>query len=519
MNGGSEDDALSRAVSTSASLGASSPVVPAPAPNSSAVDESGQTISPAPAPPCLDHVLARPPTSHALSASLAREAPRELEDIAVTIASPAQPNAHPPSTLFDPLWNALTNRLRAHVNGFLSSFFFSRYVQLHEYASRHVQLSDFRVFRVLGRGAFGAVSAVQRVDTHAAYAMKEMSIRQVKHDQSEWMVINEKKILAKMNSPFVLGLKYSFLDEDNLYLLFDMCSGGDLKFHLRSAGAAGCFEPPRAKFYAAEVLLALEHLHAQDIVYRDLKPPNLLLRDTGHVVLSDLGLCIKLRKGKVLKHLAGTCGYWSPEVLQKAGTFKVSDLWSFGVLLYEFLTGTRPPCKCDKRTKQWCPFGQKRSMEENAVDSDGVLHLDIPYPPDKIDADARDLLTRLFEPDPERRLGAGGIEELKQHPYFASIDWEALACLALLPPFVPDARSVHANSLGEVGEFNRSQLKNVKITAEDEKLYEDFYFASESGVQAELLSALSKCDNPDLQHAASSGAAGTDSPTGCCTIL
>ena len=140
-------------------------------------------------------------------------------------------------------------------------------MQLEEYAAREVNLASFRVFRVLGRGAFGAVSAVQRIDTHAIYAMKEMGKKQVKADQSEWMVINECKVLSHMSSPFVLGLKYSFHEGDTLSMVFDMCAGGDLKFHLRAAKDR-CFEPERARFYASEVLLGLEHLHAQDTVYR-----------------------------------------------------------------------------------------------------------------------------------------------------------------------------------------------------------------------------------------------------------
>ncbi len=161
---------------------------------------------------------------------------------------------------------------------------YRRFVQLTHYSQQPVSIKQFRIFRVIGRGAFGAVSAVQKIDTHAIFAMKEMSKKQVKNNKSEWMCVNEKKVLARMRSPFVLGLKYSFHNEKNLYLIFDMCSGGDLKFHLKAGLGTGkdkYFGLDRAQFYAAEVLLGLEHIHAQNIVYRDLKPNNILLDDQG----------------------------------------------------------------------------------------------------------------------------------------------------------------------------------------------------------------------------------------------
>jgi len=181
---------------------------------------------------------------------------------------------------------------------FLESDLFKQYVQLIDYSHRPIKLDDFRVFRVLGRGAFGAVSAVQKTDTGAIFAMKEMRKRMVKANKSEWLCNSEKRILSKMRSPFVLSLRYAFHDEESLYLILDMCSGGDLKFHLNTARSRR-FPEAQARFYAAEILLGLEHIHAQQYVYRDFKPDNLLLDEKGHVKISDLGLTIKLRDDKV----------------------------------------------------------------------------------------------------------------------------------------------------------------------------------------------------------------------------
>lgn len=423
----------------------------------------------------------------------------------------------PPADTFLPITEAFARILQAEqmTEDFLASPQWKRYVQLRAYVKKRMTLDHFRVFRVLGRGAFGAVSAVQKIDSHAIFAMKEMAKRQVKHQQSEWVCVNERKVLAKMKSPFVLNLKYSFHTSENLYLIFDMCSGGDLKFHLRNEKMR-CFSLERARFYAAEVLLGLEHIHSLNIVYRDLKPTNILLDEAGHCVISDLGLTVHLKKNKLIKHLAGTAGYWAPEILQKAGTYKTSDYWSFGVMLYEMILGRRPTCKCSKKDPQWCPFGQSRSMEQFALKEDGVLVLDVDYPRE-LPADAVDLLKKLFEPNPEKRIGAkGGAAEIKAHPFFKSVDWAKLENKEITPPFKPDNHTVNANSIGEVGETNKAKYRKVKLLDEDEKHYEDFDFINMEALEAEMVTALVKMDAPPppMKEAPRGNANGS----GCCVV-
>jgi serine/threonine protein kinase len=215
----------------------------------------------------------------------------------------------------------------------------------------------------------------------------------------------------------------------------------------------------------------------------------------------------------------------------KRGTYKTSDWWSYGVFLYEMLSGRRPNCSCNKKTNEWCPFGQKRSMEENALKEDGVLKLDITYPPEEFPAEARDLLEKLFIVDPKQRLGARGVEEIKAHPFFSGIDWQKLAALETPPPFIPDGRTVNAQSIGEVGEFNKGKFKKMKLTEEDEKLYEGFDYVSDDGIQAEIVMALQRMEIP--QDTGSTGgksdASGTTAAAGdpskseaggtCCIIV
>jgi len=417
------------------------------------------------------------------------------------------------SAVWDDVVSVLVKYFETKKDAFMSSDLFTQEVQLRDYAKKPAQYADFRVFRVLGRGAFGAVSAVQKIDTHEVFAMKEMDKKKVKAERMENMCIAEKKVLSKMQSPFVLGLDYAITNEDSLFLIFPVLGGGDLKFHLRNEPDR-CFSPARAKFYVAETLLGLEHIHSFDIVYRDLKPNNIILNQEGHVVVSDLGLCIQLRKDKLIKHLAGTAGYWAPEILSKQGTYKVSDFWSLAVMLYEMLTGRRPETKSNKKNKEWSPFGMSTENEENALlNKEGCCKIGPAYPPDKIEPDARDLLELLFEADPTKRIGKGGAKEIMAHKWFKEYDWDALAKMEMVPPYIPDNRTVHAESIGEVGQMDNNKFKKTKLTEEDDKIYESFHFSNPKSVQRELVAALVKMDAPAQPVEV------TEAASGCCTIL
>mmetsp|Transcript_37187 Transcript_37187/g.73056 ORF Transcript_37187/g.73056 Transcript_37187/m.73056 type:complete len:607 (+) Transcript_37187:51-1871(+) len=436
--------------------------------------------------------------------------------------------AFPSQILFDPLLTLITKYLGDEtLNSFTSlshaededgkskSDHYRRYVQAKHYVKHtEITLESFHVFRVLGRGAFGAVSAVQKVDSHALFAMKEMDKKQIKRSQAEWMCINEMKVLSKLSEPTCLSLDYSFHNNESLYLVFEICQGGDLKYHLRNSPTHN-FSLERSTFYAAQILAGLEHIHSYDIVYRDLKPNNILLDTKGNVKISDLGLTIKLRKNKTLKHLAGTAGYWAPEVVSRTGTYTTSDFWSFGVMLYEMLTGKRPSCSCLRKTAQWCPFGTSQSMEENAILEDGVLTLDISYEHASFTPDSVDLLKGLFNPDPKKRLGANGAAEIKAHPFFTGIDWDRIARHDANPPFVPDGSVVNTGTIGEVGELHKGKYKKIKLEEKDNEVYNDFTYINYDKLEKEIAAALQKMDQQgnDLGKLHNNNSTG-----GCCCV-
>eukprot|EP00466_Bigelowiella_natans_P014728 jgi/Bigna1/85390/estExt_fgenesh1_pg.C_30416 len=409
------------------------------------------------------------------------------------------------SQMFDESCKEVYGTLERYYDTFLDSKEYMEYIQIRDYSKKKVTLDDFRIFRPLGRGAFGLVSVVQKTDTHAVYAMKEIIKKKIKKLRSEWMCINEMRVLAKMRSPFVLNLKYSFHSNKALYMVFDMCDGGDLKYHLRS----GAFSKERSRFYAAEVLLGLEHIHSWDICYRDLKPENILLTNTGHVKISDLGLAVKLPKSKdkVLKHLAGTPGYWAPELLAKVGTFKQSDYWSFGVLLYQMLVGRRVPNPLDndrsrssrsnrKRktvepNEKWSPFA-RGSCEAAAKQDPEMKNIvaTVKYP-DFFDKITVDFLKKIFTIDYKQRLGAKSPEEIKNHPYFGSICWPEMMRL--------QNHVIHAQTIAEVGEFDSADLKKIKYTEEDDnKYYKDFAYVNREAFYEEVVAAFKKeLERPD----------------------
>jgi len=284
------------------------------------------------------------------------------------------------------------------------------------------------------------------------------------------------------------------------------------------------FSTELSRFYAAETLLALEELHSLGIVYRDLKPHNILLSAQGHVVLSDFGLAEKLTKHKSgkLSVISGTPGYWSPQVLSRTPYGFDADVWSFGVLLYQFLTGTRPKCTCKNFKAQWCTFiHQDEKLQEDLAKEHGLAsyNYDISFPENFL-PEVVDLCRRCLEVDPSKRIT---VRDIKQHPFFAPINWSLLASRRIPPPWVPEASEVHADSLATVGDLDASAYKKTKLEPDDEKLFSEMEFYSEKFVQREVVDALTKewqkfGDDVNAKNAALAVAESEETDP-CCAIL
>ncbi|KAI9216696.1 kinase-like domain-containing protein [Blastocladiella britannica] len=282
--------------------------------------------------------------------------------------------------------------------------------------------NDFDLLKVLGRGSFGKVLQVRKKDTGRIYAMKILSKKDIVARKEVAHTLSERNVLVQANSPFIVGLKFSFQTPDRLYLVLDYMNGGELFFRLQKEQV---FSEERAKFYTAELTLAIEHLHRYGIVYRDLKPENVLLDSTGHIALTDFGLCKENLFDSTTNTFCGTPEYLAPEVL--TGTYgRAVDWWSLGTLFFEMTAGIPPFF----------------SENVNAM-YHKIMYEELVFPPGVFSPLAQSLLMGLLNRDAQARLGSSHAdgEEVKRHPYFADVDWEALRRKKVVPPFKPVVES------------------------------------------------------------------------------
>jgi serine/threonine protein kinase len=201
--------------------------------------------------------------------------------------------------------------------------------------------SSFKVLKIIGRGNFGKVCLVEKAGTKDLFAMKVLKKQLIEEKGQRLHTINERKIMESACSPFIVKLFYAFQTPKALYMVMEYLSGGELFFHLSQQRV---FSEPRAKFYVSEILLGLEYLHKNGIIYRDLKPENVLLDSEGHVRLTDFGLskCGVDDENPKAYTFCGTAEYLAPEILKSQGYNKSVDFWSLGALLYYMLSGAPP---------------------------------------------------------------------------------------------------------------------------------------------------------------------------------
>ncbi|KAH6898435.1 kinase-like domain-containing protein [Thelonectria olida] len=292
---------------------------------------------------------------------------------------------------------------------------------------KHFGPTDFDILKLIGKGTFGQVYQVRKKDTQRIYAMKVLQKKVIVQKKEVAHTVGERNILvrtATSDSPFIVGLKFSFQTPSELYLVTDYMSGGELFWHLQKEGR---FDEKRAKFYIAELILAIQHLHNNDIVYRDLKPENILLDANGHIALCDFGLSkANLTKNDTTNTFCGTTEYLAPEVLlDESGYTKMVDFWSLGVLVFEMCCG-------------WSPFYAEDTQQMYKNIAFGKVR----FPRDTLSQEGRNFVKGLLNRNPKHRLGAtDDAEELKRHPFFGDIDWTLLSKKLISPPFKPKLKS------------------------------------------------------------------------------
>eukprot|EP00455_Lapot_gusevi_P020628 TRINITY_DN21838_c0_g2_i1.p1 TRINITY_DN21838_c0_g2~~TRINITY_DN21838_c0_g2_i1.p1 ORF type:complete len:418 (+),score=72.88 TRINITY_DN21838_c0_g2_i1:49-1302(+) len=310
-----------------------------------------------------------------------------------------------------------------------------------------VKLEDFALLKVIGKGSFGKVLQVRKIDTGEIFAMKVLKKENIiKRNQVEHTK-TERNVLEYVRHPFIVALRYAFQTRNKLYFVLDYCAGGELFFHL---GKAGKFSEKLAKFYAAEIVLALEYLHNLGIVYRDLKPENVLLDGNGHIALTDFGLSKEGIIDNTSAHsFCGTPEYLAPEILTRTGHGRAADWWSLGALLYEMLTGMPPFYSRDR----------ERLFQK-------ILKSELMFPR-QFSPEAKSLLKGLLNRDSNERLGSSkeDAKEIKAHPFFADIDFDLLLNLQIPPPFRPVVAR-DKNGIEDTNNFD-SEFTNLPIRSVD----------------------------------------------------
>ncbi|TDG50428.1 hypothetical protein AWZ03_003017 [Drosophila navojoa] len=353
---------------------------------------------------------------------------------------------------------------------FENSMYFHRYLQWKWLEAQPITYKTFRMYRVLGKGGFGEVCACQVRATGKMYACKKLEKKRIKKRKGESMVLIEKQILQKINSPFVVNLAYAYETKDALCLVLTIMNGGDLKFHIYNMGGEPGFELERARFYAAEVACGLQHLHKQGIVYRDCKPENILLDDHGHVRISDLGLAVEIPEGEMVRGRVGTVGYMAPEVIDNEKYAFSPDWFSFGCLLYEMIEGQAPFRMRKEKVK--------REEVDRRVKEDAEKYSS------KFNDEAKSMCQQLLAKSIKQRLGCRngrmGAQDVMAHPFFHStqLNWRRLEAGMLEPPFVPDPHAVYAKDVLDIEQF--STVKGVNIDESDTNFYTKFNTGSVS---------------------------------------
>ncbi|CCI45279.1 unnamed protein product [Albugo candida] len=415
-----------------------------------------------------------------LSGKTSESSPRSTTSSCEAVMKPGR-EPHTLRYLFDELEACVLWSLEhLHFKEFRASVFYNRLRIFLFLQNRPVSDQDFTKLRVLGRGGFGMVTGCIKRTSAALYAVKVMNKKIIKQKHAERLCLAERKILAMVSSPFIVCLKYAFQTPEELYLVLDLRTGGDLSFHLNRCR----FTEQQVQFWAAQILLALEHLHANNIAYRDLKPENILLDENGNCSLSDLGLAIEVTS--TLTGRCGTRGYWAPEMLlrdvnnHRIAYTKVVDWWSYGCLVYELLYG-----KCPFRTSR-----AKALHEDKQIAYDkATLELTPLYDPKYFSPQATDFIQKLLVRDPKKRLGAHGAVEIRKQKFFSSIDWVQMESMSISPPFVPH-NELNAASQSDIGSFDISSISGVQLNDQDRELYASWAYTSPDVFQKESIEYL-----------------------------
>jgi serum/glucocorticoid-regulated kinase 2 len=272
-----------------------------------------------------------------------------------------------------------------------------------KFVAAPVSLDSFATISVIGKGSYAKVLLVRKKDTNKLFALKILKKKLVYEKHQERHVIAEKEILSQMSTcPFLVKLFYSFQNDKKLFFVLEYCAGGEL-FNLIQL--KGKLSEAQTRFYACQIVLAIEALHEKNIIYRDLKPENVLLGEDGYIKITDFGLSKTNVCKNDAKSICGTPEYLAPEVVLMRKYGKPVDWWTLGCIIYEMLTGLPPFYKKNRK-----------ALFEGIKGEDPAM-------PTHISTSAQSIIAELLNKNPDKRLGSDGAGQVKLHEWFGGVNW------------------------------------------------------------------------------------------------
>ena len=278
----------------------------------------------------------------------------------------------------------------------------------------------FKYYYPIGKGGFGRVWKVELRRSKQLFAMKEMDKLRILSKRSVHSVMNERGILEILKHPFIVNMLYAFQDRDNLYLVMDLMSGGDLRYHINKHRF---FVEAQARFFAACIITGLEYIHDNSVIHRDIKPENLVIDSKGYVKITDFGIA-RIWCPENSKDTSGTPGYMAPEVMCRQNHGVAVDYFALGVILFEIMLGRRPYVGRDRKEIRDQILSRQVQVRMNDI-------------PPGWSIEAADFINKLIQRKTARRLGAKGALEVKAHPWMRDFNWDALYIGAMPSPYVP----------------------------------------------------------------------------------
>ena len=286
---------------------------------------------------------------------------------------------------------------------------------------------------------------------------------------------NERDLLSKLNHPFIVNMHFSFQNSNYLYLVIDLFTGGDLRYHLFHRKS---FNEEQSKFFISCVILGLEYCHSNLIIHRDIKPENVILDSYGYAHITDFGIA-KMQQPNNSNETSGTPGYMAPEVLFGKNHTTVADYFACGVMCYEFMKGVKPY------------LGKNRKEIKEKI-KEREIKLDKRNLKEGWSLEAADFINQLLQRQANRRLGyKGGINELKKHPWLKNIDWKDLYNGKVTSPFIPVGEENYeykfCTAVERKGEDTEERYKEIIKSDEYTNIFNDYYYFNRYDIKTQGL--------------------------------